>query len=88
MERVLHPDLFGGETEILPDPDLMPEAYAEPGDWPWPEAQDRDPDDDGCCLRCNGAGVIVTCFDDVCVGAGECMHGDGEEICPQCLGGY
>lgn len=32
MEPILHPDLFGGESPILPDPDLMPEAYAEPGE--------------------------------------------------------
>lgn len=32
--------------------------------------------------RCDGQGVIVTCIDDMCQGAGECMHGDGEEFCP------
>ena len=30
---------------------------------------------------CNGDGFIVTCIDDICRGVGECMHGDGEEIC-------
>lgn len=49
-----------------------------------------DDDDDSCCGLCGGAGVIVTCIDDLCVGAGECMHGDGEEICPnpRCVGSF
>ena len=36
--------------------------------------------------RCGGGGFIVTCIDDLCHGAGECMHGDGEMICPECHG--
>lgn len=47
-----------------------------------------DPDDDGYCETCGGEGVIITCIDDLCVGAGECMHGDGEELCPDCDGEY
>jgi len=47
-------------------------------------------DDDwvGECPRCQGAGVILICPDDICRGAGECMHGDGEIVCPEpgCLG--
>lgn len=38
------------------------------------------------CWRCGGQGYIVTCCDDMCRGSGECMHGDGEEVCPECLG--
>jgi hypothetical protein len=38
------------------------------------------------CLTCNGEGFIVTCCDDLCVGGGHCIHGDGEETCPDCLG--
>jgi hypothetical protein len=38
------------------------------------------------CDMCNGEGIIITCFDDICVGSGHCIHGDGEEICPQCGG--
>lgn len=39
------------------------------------------PDDDPRCI-CDGSGIRVTCIDDMCRGAGECMHGDGEELCP------
>jgi hypothetical protein len=49
--------------------------------------------DDSCdgsdfdyCQRCDNAGFIVVCIDDMCRGAGECMHGDGEIVCPDCKG--
>ena len=55
--------------------------------------EDEDPDfepewetDEGCS-RCGGQGFIVVCIDDMCRGAGECMHGDGEIVCPDCKGG-
>ena len=38
------------------------------------------------CNRCDGEGVVVTCIDDICRGAGECFHGDGEVACGDCLG--
>lgn len=38
------------------------------------------------CLRCNGEGFIVVCIDDICRGSGNCMHGDGEVVCPECDG--
>lgn len=38
------------------------------------------------CLTCGGNGTIVTCYDDICVGIGHCIHGDGEETCPDCGG--
>ncbi len=38
------------------------------------------------CLRCDGEGIIITCCDDLCVGIGHCIHGDGEEVCPECNG--
>lgn len=38
------------------------------------------------CYYCNGSGWIVMCIDDICQGLGECIHGDGEEVCPECLG--
>jgi len=51
---------------------------------------EQDDDDDfedyGGCNRCGGQGFIVICIDDMCRGAGECMHGDGEIICPDCQG--
>lgn len=38
------------------------------------------------CITCWGEGYIVTCIDDICVGSGHCIHGDGEMICPDCHG--
>jgi len=29
---------------------------------------------------------VVVCCDDLCVGAGQCMHGDGMAACPECNG--
>ena len=41
------------------------------------------------CPECLGDGVVVVCVDDLCVGQGYCIHGDGEEPCPECGGeGY
>ncbi len=41
------------------------------------------------CPRCDGEEIILVCIDDLCHGAGECMHGDGEITCPECGGeGY
>ena len=45
-------------------------------------------DDDGYCCRCDGKGYIVVCIDDICRNNGECFHGDGEMVCPDCKGGY
>ena len=49
------------------------------------DEEDDDPWLDGC-NRCNSQGFIVICIDDLCRGAGECMHGDGEIVCPECKG--
>lgn len=38
------------------------------------------------CPHCHGEGFIITCVDDLCHGAGYCMHGDGEADCPECGG--
>ena len=38
------------------------------------------------CERCGGEGIIITCCDDMCNGIGHCIHGDGEEVCPDCYG--
>jgi hypothetical protein len=38
-------------------------------------------DDDGYCDECGGEGWILTCVDDMCHGAGYCIHGDGMEMC-------
>lgn len=41
------------------------------------------------CWQCDGEGLLLTCIDDMCRGAGECMHGDGYSECPECDGtGY
>lgn len=45
-------------------------------------------DHDFYCEMCGGEGFIITCCDDICVGGGHCIHGDGEEMCPACHGGY
>lgn len=38
------------------------------------------------CPRCHGEGWLLVCPDDMCHGLGECMHGDGEVVCPDCKG--
>lgn len=38
------------------------------------------------CQRCGGDGVIIVCIDDMCNALGQCIHGDGEELCPECDG--
>ncbi len=52
------------------------------------ENREYDPDEDfegsSGCYNCGGSGWIITCIDDICRGAGECMHGDGEDPCPAC----
>lgn len=52
----------------------------------WEEDDDYWPDGCGGCNTCGGEGFIVVCIDDMCRGAGECMHGDGEIPCPDCGG--
>jgi len=57
------------------------------GDFDEDEIDDDDFDGSaGCCNTCGGAGYVVVCIDDMCRGAGECMHGDGEIPCPDCDG--
>lgn len=46
----------------------------------------RDDRDDDYCDLCDGSGVLMACIDDICVGRGECFHGDGDIICPNCEG--
>lgn len=45
-----------------------------------------DYDDEPYCYRCDGTGFIMICPDDLCRGSGECIHGDGEVVCPVCKG--
>lgn len=57
-----------------------------------PEHLDEEPEDDFdetapyACPRCDGSGELLVCIDDMCRGAGECMHGDGMIACPACQG--
>jgi len=48
--------------------------------------RDYDDEDDNWCPTCNCRGFIITCPDDLCHGGDHCIHGDGEEICPDCKG--
>lgn len=41
---------------------------------------------DPYCYECDDTGLVMTCCDDMCRGAGECIHGDGMKICPHCKG--
>ncbi len=60
------------------------------GDFDEDELDDDDgypfDDEEPYCYRCDNKGTIIVCIDDMCRGAGECMHGDGEIICPYCKG--
>ncbi len=38
------------------------------------------------CYDCNEFNEVCVCCDDLCQGAGECMHGDGMDPCPECNG--
>ncbi len=38
------------------------------------------------CPTCYGEGALISCCDDLCVGQGHCIHGDGEDVCPTCGG--
>lgn len=41
---------------------------------------------EGECDACGGSGERLVCIDDLCRGAGECMHGDGWAECSACGG--
>lgn len=38
------------------------------------------------CPDCGGEGFVMVCCDDLCIGHGECIHGDGEAVCSTCGG--
>ena len=50
------------------------------------EAVAREPVSWATCWECGGDGEVLTCIDDMCRGAGECMHGDGYGVCRPCKG--
>lgn len=41
--------------------------------------------EDDVCQECDGAGEIMDCCDDMCIGSGSCIHGS-MRICPACRG--
>lgn len=59
---------------------------SERGDESIYDAEDFDDARFIICPRCHGEGEYVTCPDDMCRGAGECLHGDGMEVCRVCDG--
>ncbi len=38
------------------------------------------------CQECDENNEVVVCCDDICVGTGHCIHGDGMAICGNCWG--
>jgi len=62
-------------------PEDNPADDVQPTESEWDEYES---DDANCCYHCGGVGFVVICCDDLCHGAGHCMHGDGEEDCPVC----
>jgi len=38
------------------------------------------------CSRCDNRGYIIDCIDDMCANGDECIHGDGNRVCPDCHG--
>lgn len=51
-----------------------------------PEDYELDDDYDDACHNCDGEGQVMVCIDDMCVGMGDCMHGDGWVVCRACGG--
>lgn len=41
---------------------------------------------DEMCQVCMGRGYVIICWDDICQGSDECIHGDGEMFCDVCDG--
>ena len=38
------------------------------------------------CNECDEMHEVVTCCDDICIGTGHCIHGDGMSACGECYG--
>lgn len=73
---------------MTPTEDVTGHVYPDPPSYD-PGNDDRDEYDDDYgsrpCLKCNGSGLFSTCFDDLCHGMEECIHGD-DATCPRCHG--
>ena len=59
-----------------------PKQTIEPDEEMW----DEESDGPRTCPNCHGEGEYVICVDDLCRGAGECIHGDGMQFCRVCAG--
>ena len=59
----------------------MPHDHSAPAPGDYPDCCYLD-----TCLTCGGTGYIITCPDDLCANSDSCMHGDGEQVCPECGG--
>ena len=60
----------------------MNDAYANL--YGYDDEMDYEPSDEGECPECGGRGFIQNCPDDLCQGEGGCIHGVGDECCPEC----
>ena len=78
-------DFFGTKISIQEVNNPVNDIWRFNKEYPDDECWEEEPED-GLCPTCHNQGVVMVCFDDVCVGRGECMHGDGEEPCPDCGG--
>lgn len=65
---------------------MTDETKHAPAGSPAPAGSDWYDEDDEGCWWCGGRGYVVTCIDDLCRNAEECIHGDGEAPCPECRG--
>lgn len=83
-------DCRGGPHEERAMPDTDTDTYLDHDEWharEFGECEDcgqRLADCDCPVCTCDGSGVVITCFDDLCHGLGRCIHGDGEEYCDAC----
>jgi hypothetical protein len=58
--------------------------YGAEGPGDLEEEYDAYDDRHAYCWLCGGRRWVITCPDDLCRGADECMHGDGHSNCPEC----
>lgn len=72
-----------GSIPQKPDHPFTRLDIADNIDWYDDDYDFREP---GTCPECDGEGIIIDCCDDLCVGGGHCIHGDGERICRTCHG--
>lgn len=81
MDRLFNEIKHQTVTGRLIGVNLLDADWAEKFDQSTAEIGERE-----LCPDCLGDGVLVNCCDDLCVGRGWCMHGDGEVFCGTCGG--